>query len=189
MIQPGTDAFSATSQTTPWCWYHPTYGLVDTGAEIRVVPRNMATRKVKKQSQRLQAANGSTVPTFGEVSLSMDFGLRRTFCWIFTVAAVAIPILGADFLRDNGLLVDLPRHQLCDANTDLTVTSLPCEYEVSKLHALSISKENASAAVLTEFPELIQPIYNSAPPKHRVTHHIVTAGPPVHARPRRLAPN
>ena len=87
----------------------------------------------------------------------MDFGLRRTFRWIFTVAAVAIPILSADFLWDNELLVDLPRHQLRDANTDLSVTSLPCDYKALKLHVLSISKENASAAVLTEFPELIQP--------------------------------
>ena len=110
--------------------------LVDT-AEISVVPRNIATRKVKKQSQRLQAANGSTIPTFSEVSLSMDFGL----CWVFTVAAVAIPILGADFLRDNGLLVDLPRHQLHEANTDFTVTSLPCDYEALKLHVLRSRKK------------------------------------------------
>ena len=74
---------------------------LDTGAEISVVPPNMATRKEKEQSQRQQAANG-------EVSLSMVYGLvlRRTFRWTFTVEAVAIPLLGADFSRDNGLLVD-----------------------------------------------------------------------------------
>ena len=46
-----------------------------------------------------------------------------------------------------------------------------------------------AASVLHEFPELIQPTYTNTTTKHSITHHIVTTGPPVHARARRLAPD
>ena len=46
----------------------------------------------------LFAANGSPIATFGELTLELDLGLRRSFHWRFTVADVTRPILGADFL-------------------------------------------------------------------------------------------
>ncbi|XP_077513916.1 uncharacterized protein LOC144124866 [Amblyomma americanum] len=42
--------------------------------------------------------------------------------------------------------------------------------------------------ILGEFPELTRPPQASAAVKHNVCHHIVTTGPPVYARPRRLSP-
>ena len=99
------------------------------------------------------------------------------------------PILGAEFLREYGLLVDLQSRQLCDATTDLKVTSLTCDDEPLSLHVLTnIQKSNPAAAVISEFPELTQPKYSCvAQSKHNVTHHIVTTGP--HARAQRLAPD
>ena len=43
------------------------------------------------------------MPTFGEVSLSMDFGLRRAFCWIFTQwpEAILIPDIDLTFTSDS----------------------------------------------------------------------------------------
>ena len=43
--------------------------------------------------------------------------------------------------------------------------------------------------LLSEFPTLTQVSIPDTPIKHEVTHHIVTSGPPVSARPRRLAPD
>ena len=37
------------------------------------------------------------VKTYGEKSLSLDIGLRRTYRWIFVLANVSYPILGAAF--------------------------------------------------------------------------------------------
>ena len=42
--------------------------------------------------------------------------------------------------------------------------------------------------ILHDFPTVVQPFTHQQTPKHDVTHHIVTTGPPVHARTRRLSP-
>ena len=41
--------------------------------------------------------------------------------------------------------------------------------------------------ILNDFPSLTR-VTQDMNVKHNVTHHIVTTGQPVHARPRRLAP-
>jgi len=47
---------------------------------------------------------------------------------------------------------------------------------------------NEFHAILLEFPELLQPQWDEQPVKHDITHHIVTTGPPIKARTRRLSP-
>ena len=42
--------------------------------------------------------------------------------------------------------------------------------------------------ILYDFPTVVQPFTHQQILKHHVTHHIVTTGPPVHARTRRLSP-
>ena len=162
--------------------------LIDTGAEVSVIPCKLAPNCQYRQARELQAANGSSIATYGEVSLTLDLGLRRTFRCIFIVADINRPILGSDFLRKYGLLVDLQRCQLRDATTDLTVTSFTCDDEALQLRVLCNISSSPAASVLHEFPELIQPTYTDTTTKHSITHHIVTTGPPVHARARRLAP-
>ena len=47
------------------------------------------------------------IATYGIRSLSLDLGLHCIFRWVFIIADVKQPILGADFLRNFGLLVDV----------------------------------------------------------------------------------
>ena len=49
----------------------------------------------------------------------VELGLAKSFKWSFTIADVSKPILGADFLRHYGLLVDLKCKRLMDAETFL----------------------------------------------------------------------
>ena len=163
--------------------------MIDTGAKVSVIPCKLTPNCQYRQARELQAANGSSIATYGEVSLTLDLGPRRTFRWIFIVADINTPILGSDFLREYGLLADLQRCQLCDATTDLTVTSFTCDDEALQLRVLCNISSSSAASVLHEFPELIQPTYTNTTTKHSITHHIVTTGPPVHARARRLAPD
>ena len=88
--------------------------LVDTGAEVSVVTPTAADRKYR-QELTLQAANSTPITTYGSRSLTLDLGLWRTFRWIFTVADVTIPILGADFLCHFVLVVDMGNHSLSDS--------------------------------------------------------------------------
>ena len=68
----------------------------------------------------LQAVNTTTIATYGTRSLTLDLGLRRTFRWLFVIADVRIPILGADFLKYNCLLV-MGSSQMSDTLTRFKV--------------------------------------------------------------------
>ena len=84
--------------------------LVDTGAEVSVIPPSRIVRRSRRDGLTLQAVNGSSIANFGTQSLTLNLGLRRTFCWIFVLADVGL-IIGADFLRHFGLLVDMKPSQ------------------------------------------------------------------------------
>ena len=72
--------------------------LVDTGAEVSVVPSSRTERFSQPGNFSLKAVNGSEIATYGVRSLTLYLGLRRTFRWVFVVANVKQPILGADFI-------------------------------------------------------------------------------------------
>ncbi len=162
--------------------------LVDTGAEVSVIPPSRMERKRKQADQTLQAANNTVIATYGTRSLTLDFGLRRTLRWIFTIADVRNPIIGADFLREHILLVDVGRKRLTDASTHLSVQGVVSQAAPVSPAILPPGANSEFGAILAEFPEVWKPGNGERPVKHGVTHHVATTGPPAHARPRRLAP-
>nr|VZI40635.1 unnamed protein product [Spirometra erinaceieuropaei] len=66
-----------------------------------------------------EAANSTTISTYGQWSLTLDLGLRRRFQWVFIEADVKSPIIGADFLSSFGLTVDVRHRRLTDTTTQL----------------------------------------------------------------------
>ena len=112
--------------------------------------------------------------------------LRRTFRWVFTVADVEKPILGADFLSHFNL-VDMARGHLVDNLIHLTVQGIIYKPSTLSPTMLPRTPPDEFASVLSDFPALTQPQPTTSSPKHTVTHHIGTTGPPVTARARRLA--
>lgn len=160
--------------------------LVDTGAECSVLPITSDEIRFAQRGQDLVAANGSVIKSYGQRTISLHFGTRQ-FQWTFIVAAVNRPLLGADFLRANSLLVDVAGQQLVDAQS---FTSIPLHRaNASGLHLQAISaSDNLYAKLLSEFPEITTPQFSTASTKHGVEHFIPTKAPPVHARARRLAP-
>ena len=80
--------------------------LVDTGAEVSVIPPPHR-HSLTPSPYTLHAANNTVIKTFGQKSLQLNLNLRRQFSWIFMVADVQKPILGADFLAHFNLSVDL----------------------------------------------------------------------------------
>ena len=120
--------------------------------------------------------------------LTLDLGLRRTFPWVFVIADTQSPILGADFLQHFGLLVDLRHSRLSDGVTQLRVHRIISTTVSPSPSILAIQPMTEFHAILSEFPELLQPYCHDLPVKHNVTHHIATTGPPIRARTRRLSP-
>lgn len=157
--------------------------LIDTGAEISVVPPTKADRS-KSQGQVLRAANASSIATYGLRSLTLDFGLRCIFRWVFVIADVVQPIIGSDFLSYFDLDVSVRRRRLIDGKTRLSISGVLSDIAPMAIRMLIPS--SPFEKILASFPELTKPCNLTQPPKHTVTHHIVTRGPPAAARPRRL---
>ena len=72
--------------------------LIDTGAEVSVLPPTNLDKK-NSSPYTLQAVNKSKITTYGEKSMTIDIGLRREYKWIYIIADVPLPILGADFFE------------------------------------------------------------------------------------------
>ena len=163
--------------------------LVDTGAEVSVIPPSRTERHRQPEPLTLQAINNTSIRTYGKRSFTLDLGLRRSFRWVFVIADVERPILGADFLRHFALLVDMRHHRLADGLTHLHIQGITCNAQSPSPSILPRKPTSTYAKILAEFPSLIQPCTSEAPVKHDATHHIATTGPPVSARARRLAPD
>lgn len=161
--------------------------LVDTGAEVSVLPATGLDRRTCKMGPKLLAANGSPIRTYGTRTLSLHFACN-TYRWKFVIADVSRPLLGADFLRSNSLLVDMQGKRLVDAASFLSVPLSPSGVSAPRLGAISRSTHQFDL-LLTEFPDITAPNFVQSHPKHGIEHFITTTGPPVHARARRLAPD
>jgi len=133
--------------------------------------------------------NNSPINTYGQRSLTLNLGLRRSLPWIFLIAEVQKPILGADFLSHYGLTVDMQKSKLIDTNTRLRIQGIVSCSTSPSPSLYSRDPSNPYLQLLSEFPELSQVTAPDTPVKHDVLHHIETTGPPVSARPRRLAPD
>ena len=153
--------------------------LIDTGAEVSVVPPSATDQKNKQDCSGLRAVSGSSITTFGTRSITLDLGLRRVFRWIFVITDTSTP----DFLREHGLLVNMRHGQLLDMTTQIQ-TQGTISHVVSPSPSFSLQHLDTDYdALLAEFPAVTKPCLPPHPAKHTVTHHIHTKGPPVHARP------
>ncbi|KAG8183841.1 hypothetical protein JTE90_025724 [Oedothorax gibbosus] len=132
---------------------------------------------------KLFAANGTSIPTFGEKLLQVDLNLRRSLPWPFAIAAVSHPILGAYFLKNFGLLVDMKNNRLIDTSNGRKVSApvIASSYGTISL----LAQDSKYKDLLSEFPEIIK-VSNPVKINHQVEHHIETTGPPVFSRARRL---
>ena len=161
--------------------------LVDTGAEISVIPATRADKLSSNQGAKLTAANGSCIRTFGKRKIPLQFNKRR-FQWTFTVAEVSQPLLGADFLRAHSILVDIKGQRLIDSS-DFTSIGLH-SITTAAPHLDSIaSAGDEFAKLMADFPEITTPSFDNPTPKHGVDLFIPTKGQPVHAWARRLPPD
>ena len=100
----------------------------------------------------------------------------KQYRWDFVIAEVSRPLLGADFLWANSLLVNLRGKRLVDAETYFS--SLLCEAGTPALHLSTISQtRNEYDKLLANFPEIIQPNFSTMHTKHGVEHFVKTTSP------------
>lgn len=161
--------------------------LIDTGADVSVIPVSLVGKAYKPTDMVLQAANGSTIATYGTKLFQLSLGLKRLFSHVFIIASVNRPIIGADFLFKNNIMVDLRRRRLLDSVTQLTTKGTLAQLDTpSPKHFLVEAGEFGK--VLHQFPSLVEPPDYKKPVNHNVLHYIETKGPLPFAKPRRLDP-
>ena len=162
--------------------------VVDTGSEVSVIPPTASDRN-RSHPRTLQAVNNTPIRTYGQRSLALNLGLRRSLPWIFIIADVQKPILGADFLAHFGLTVDMRQPKLIDTHTRLRVQGILSNCTSPSPSLFSRDVSSPYLRLLSEFPELTQVTTPDTPVKPDVLHYIETTGPPVASRSRRLAPD
>ena len=170
--------------------YNSVQFLVDTGAEISVIPPKPKQRDLKPSQVTLRAANSTVIPTYIQRLLTLDLGLRRQLSFVFTIAQVHHPILGIDFSQHFDILVDVRSCKPIDSTTTLMVIGKATSINLIGLR-LALPPHDEFTELLSQFPSILSPNGNANATnnvEHGVEHHIVTSGPPVFQRPRRLPP-
>ncbi|GFY13471.1 retrovirus-related Pol polyprotein from transposon 297 [Trichonephila clavipes] len=160
--------------------------LIDSGSEICVIPPSPTMNKSPQSNFSLFAANNTKIPAYGMVRKELNLGLRRPFIWTFIIADVLSPIIGADFLKHFNLLIDLKKKRLVDVETSLFTS---CVFSnIVQPSILTVDANISFKNILSEYPDLSNPSLISKSASHGTVHHIITTGPPVTARSRRLHP-
>ena len=155
--------------------------LVDTGAEVSVLPATGLTRAQGNQDHlcwQLTVAQSGHTESAHSLFISPP---THIYQWDFVIADVSRPLLGADFLHTNSLLVDLKGKRLMDAATYHSVPLQSTKVSAPHLDTISSSTDQYDL-LLAEFPDITTPNFVQSPTKHGIEHFITTKGPPVHAR-------
>ncbi|GFR08686.1 transposon Ty3-I Gag-Pol polyprotein [Trichonephila clavata] len=175
------------------CYYHSKFSRHAkrcrspySGSDVSCTPVPEMFKKLSPEPLQLFAANNSKILTYGSKLLNIDLGLRRKFSWKFLIASVPIPIIGADFLENFGLLVDLKRRKLIDSVTTLSISGISAATDIISVKL--ISGDTYYHRLLSNFPDLIKLTPKRKQACHNTVHYIETTGPPIHSKPRRLSP-
>ena len=160
--------------------------LIDTGSDISLFPAGPSILKNRPCDLVLYAANDSRVATYGERAITLNLNLRRCIKWNFCIAAVPYPIIGADLLAHFHLVPYLHESRLVDTTTGFSVLGFLKPALVCGLS--TISREHAFSHILESFPTITSLQQGNTTLNVDIHHHILTTGPPVHDRARRLSP-
>lgn len=187
-VEVATDCFSSCRRLFVTDQMSKYQYLIDTGSDLCCFSRRLLKGRCNNSDYDFSAANGSSIKTYGNISLHLNLGLRRNFFWNFVIADVSTPIIGSDFVSYYNLLTDCRRKRLIDGNTKLVVSACVVEIKQDSVKAVSVG-DSYYAPVLAEFPDVTRPPGLPRIVKHSTVHHInTTDGLPVSCRPRRLAP-
>lgn len=165
--------------------------LIDSGADVSILPASRQDIENGPAPTVLYTADLSPMVTYGAKLHVVDIGLRRPFKWIFILAQVQKPILGADFLAHFNLLVDVRNRRLIDGETQFSVNT---QHSHSSQPTISLIVPDlfqpAYQTLVQEFTPLFHPTAEDSASSSFTTEHVIeTSGQPVVARARRLPPH
>ncbi|XP_066956221.1 uncharacterized protein [Macrobrachium rosenbergii] len=163
--------------------------LADKGACRSFVPASPHERlnPTPPTNIHVSTASGEPLKIYRRQTMKLSFSAKQ-YSWMFIMADVTLALLGADFLKEHNLLVDVASEQLIPKTAP---TSSPQQRIQQTVSITSATPPLEIRCLLQEFPEAFKDDLQhdlTKPAKHNVQHHIVTEGPPVHTCLRCLAP-
>ena len=123
--------------------------LIDSGADASVLPSNIFKPNNTPTTKRtLLSANNSVIEYYGEREASFNIpGFKNSFTWIFAVANINRPILGADFLANFDLVVSCKDKRILNSGTSefsqgINKSSLLCNITSQYEEVLKVKKNS-----------------------------------------------
>ena len=125
--------------------------LVDSGADVSVLPATASQRKIKP-SFHMKAANGSNIAAYSKVSVPLKFK-NISFTHDFLLADVQSPILGIDFLLNARLAFDPSGKKLIHLDTAATIPLMASA--TSATCSVRRIERNQFESILDDYPQLL----------------------------------
>ena len=169
-----------------YCRHNKSFFLIDTGASVSVIPKNIIKNKHLEIDGYLRAVNNHKIPTYGSQTIKIDLGLRRTFSWDFIVSDVNMAILGLDFLRRFKLNVIPHENKLRDSETGLYTTGVLTNSCICSI--TNDTNDKRVKKLLNKYKKITEDFSQLDVVTHNHVHNIPTIGTPPCFRPRRLNP-
>lgn len=140
--------------------------LVDTGAEVSILPHTGPPTACPPDSPALYAANGTRIKTYRSRTQLLH--------------------LGGHAFTARFLLVDVSGRRLLLPYLNSSIPCTLCSQPSCNLSLVSASDPYLS--LLRDFLRIVEPVFSAPAPSDSVFHRILTWGPPIWSRPRRLSP-
>ena len=115
----------------------------------------------------------------------VDFGLGRTYNWVFHVVDVTTPILGIDFLSTCKFNINVHNASVTDERTNVSIRADSTKINDAN-YIPSVLTRSSYLQLLNEFPALLSDKLIH-PPKHNIVHRIRLQDGPFTAGPDALA--
>ncbi|VDP91674.1 unnamed protein product [Echinostoma caproni] len=147
--------------------------LVNTGAQVSII-RPLPADLHRLSSVELVPVNRTPIKTYGERSLTLNIGIRRSLPWVVITAHPPQSIISIDYLRHFNLIVDTVGHKLIDRLTACETIGTPATTPSVSPLWYTPDDTDKFRAVLSEFPELCKPLDTLPQATTDMIHHIVT---------------
>ena len=108
---------------------------------------------LRGKGKSLKAANGTEITTYGERAVEMDFGLGRTYNWVYHVADVTTPILGIVFLAACHFNINVHNATVTDKCTNVSIKANSTKSNNNN-YISSVLPHSSYLQLLNEFPAL-----------------------------------
>lgn len=164
--------------------------LIDTGADISIIPPSFADKTKGPSAMVLYAANNTIIKTYGNKSLTLDLGFNKKFTYEFIVADVKKPIIGSDFLQHFNLLVDVRNKKVIEPkSSEYSIADIIDDEKHFSIYTKNKLKILPSIQRLLSKYNTPQSYQSIKEIKHNTIHRIETTGFPIFTKPRRLPPD